>query len=303
MSPLPTRQLGRTGLEVTRLGYGARFRRAPSDPEITPQQAETALNAILDAGINYIDTGIDYGHSEVFIGQFISHRRSEYYLATKCGCVAGLPPSSVVPEPHGFSRQNIITGVDQSLARMKTDYIDVIQSHRSLSREVLEENNVIETLLDLKREGKVRFIGISAILPNVVDHIDMGVFDVFQLPYSALQREHEEVISNASQMGAGTVIRGGTGRVAPGEGKESGRPWGLWEQSRLDELLEGITRIEFILRFTLTHPDLDTAIVGTRNLNHLRDNVNAAQKGTLPENIYTEAKRRLSEAGMAPQSI
>ena len=261
------------------------------------------FNAILDAGINYIDTSIDYGHSEVFIGQFISHRRSEYYLATKCGCVAGLPPSSVVPEPHDFSRENIVQGVDQSLARMKTDYIDVIQSHRSLSREVLEENDVIETLIDLKREGKVRFIGISATLPNVVDHIATGVFDVFQMPYSALQREHEEVISQAAQAGAGTVIRGGTGRVAPGKGKEADRPWDLWEQARLDHILDDMTRMEFLLRFTLTHPDMHTTIVGTRSLNHLHENVNAAQKGPLPHDIYVEAKRCLAVVGMVPQSI
>ncbi len=259
------------------------------------------LNAVLDSGINYIDTSIDYGHNEVFIGQFISHRRSEYYLATKCGCIAGLPssPVEVVPEPHDFSQENIVAGVNQSLARMKTDYIDVIQSHRSLSKEALEESNFVETLLNLKREGKVRFIGMSSFLPNLADHIAMGVFDVFQMPYSALQREHEEVISQAAKSGAGTVIRGGTGRVGPGPD----RPWGLWEQAHLDDLLDGMTRIEFILRFTLTHPDLHTAIFGTRYLNHLRDSVSAAQKGPLPVDIHAEAKGRLSAAGMIPTTI
>ncbi len=285
------------------LGYGARFRRYPGDPEVTPRQAETTLNAVLDSGINYIDTGIDYGHSEVYIGKFISYRRSEYYLATKCGCVAGLPPSSVVPEPHDFSRENIVAGVNQSLTRMKTDYIDVIQSHRSLSRESLEENDVIETLLDLKREGKVRFLGMSSYLPNISSHITMGVFDVFQIPYSALQREHEEVISRAAQAGAGTVIRGGTGRGAPGKGKPEGfsRSWDLWERAGLDKLLGDMTRLEFILRFTLTHPNLHTTIVGTRNLDHLRENLNTLQEGPLPQDLYAEAKRRLSAAGTTPQ--
>jgi len=87
------RQLGRTGLEVTALGYGAmELRGAPRARDITEAQAETILNKVLDAGINYIDTSIDYGLSEERIGRYISHRRSEYYLASKCGCLVGAPP-------------------------------------------------------------------------------------------------------------------------------------------------------------------------------------------------------------------
>ena len=79
------RVLGDTGIEATVLGYGAmEIRGAPRGREIMPQQAESILNAVLDAGINYIDTSIDYGQSEELIGRYISHRRSEYFLATKC---------------------------------------------------------------------------------------------------------------------------------------------------------------------------------------------------------------------------
>ncbi|MDP6667905.1 MAG: aldo/keto reductase, partial [Dehalococcoidia bacterium] len=89
---LPTATLGRTKLEVTSLGFGAmEIRGAPRGRDVTPAQAETILNAVLDAGINYIDTSIDYGLSEGFIGQFISNRRDEYYLASKCGCQLGAP--------------------------------------------------------------------------------------------------------------------------------------------------------------------------------------------------------------------
>jgi aryl-alcohol dehydrogenase-like predicted oxidoreductase len=78
------RELGRTGLQVTTLGYGAmELRGAPHARDITEIQAETILNKVLDAGINYIDTSIDYGLSEERIGRYISHRRAEYYLASK----------------------------------------------------------------------------------------------------------------------------------------------------------------------------------------------------------------------------
>ena len=86
------RELGRTGLQVTTLGYGAmELRGAPRARDITEAQAETILNKVLDAGINYIDTSIDYGLSEERIGRYISHRRAEYYLASKCGCLVGAP--------------------------------------------------------------------------------------------------------------------------------------------------------------------------------------------------------------------
>src|SRR5882762_3272315 len=76
------RELGRTGLQVTALGYGAmELRGAPRARDITEQQAETILNEVLDRGINYIDTSIDYGLSEERIGRYLSHRRAEYYLA------------------------------------------------------------------------------------------------------------------------------------------------------------------------------------------------------------------------------
>src|SRR5947207_13842095 len=88
------RELGRTGLQVTTLGYGAmELRGAPRARDIAEEQAETILNKVLDSGINYIDTSIDYGLSEERIGRYISHRRAEYYLASKCGCLVGAPPA------------------------------------------------------------------------------------------------------------------------------------------------------------------------------------------------------------------
>jgi aryl-alcohol dehydrogenase-like predicted oxidoreductase len=260
------------------------------------------LNAVLDAGINFIDTSIDYGRSEEMIGHFIAHRRSEYFLASKCGCVPGAPQGS----EHVHTADNIKAGVEQSLRRMKTDYLDLVQFHRSLTRQEFEEHGALDAALTLKREGKVRFLGVSGTLPNLAEQIEMGVFDAFQIPYSALQREHEEIISRAGAANAGIIIRGGVARGAPSDWQRTyymlpeSSLRERWEKARLDDLLHGLSPLEFTLRFTLSNPDLDTTIVGTRDVGHLYANIDAALKGPLTESVVAEAKRRLAEAGSRP---
>ena len=112
---LPVRPLGRTGLPVTRLGYGAvELRNArPEARRVTDAVADALLNAVLDAGINFIDTSPDYGLSEELIGRFIAHRRAEYYVASKCGCPLG------VGGHHSYTRENVIAAVEQSLRRIQ----------------------------------------------------------------------------------------------------------------------------------------------------------------------------------------
>ena len=95
MTEIPRRTLGRTGLEVSTLGYGAmELRGAPTGPDLSDDDAAALLNELLDAGVNFIDTSIDYGRSEDVIGDLIAHRRDEYVLASKCGCVPGAPQGS-----------------------------------------------------------------------------------------------------------------------------------------------------------------------------------------------------------------
>jgi aryl-alcohol dehydrogenase-like predicted oxidoreductase len=305
MTELPKRQLGRTGLQVTMLGYGAmELRGAPRGRDVTETQAETILHAVLDAGINYIDTSIDYGVSEERIGRYIAERRSEYYLASKCGCLVGAPPAPRGQRsPHVFTRDNILAGVEQSLTRMQTDYLDVLQFHISPSRQTLEQNGALETVLELKRTGAIRFVGMSGTLPNLSDHIAMGAFDVFQIPYSAVEREHEAIITAAAEAGAGIVIRGGAAKGAPTEGKQGGMQWERWQQVHLDDLLDGMTPMAFILRFTFSNPNLHTNIVGTINPVHLQQNVDVLLQGPLPVDVYDEAKRRLDAAGLHPHSV
>ncbi len=288
---LDTAVLGRTGLEVTRLGYGAM-----AVNNVSEDEAGVILNSVLDSGINFLDTSIDYGRSEEFIGNHISNRRSEFYIASKCGCRVITDPSLGT---HVFTRDNITAGVNQSLARMKTDYLDIVQFHSSPAKSVLEENESIETLKDLKREGKIRFVGSSSVLPNIIDHLSMGVFDEFQIPYSALQREHESIITDCAVVGIGTVIRGGVAQGEPGHGRGKEETWSKFEEAGLDELREdGESRSAFVLRFANTHPDINTIIAGTKDLGHLKENLETVRRGALSDDTYREAKRRLDKVGV-----
>ena len=288
---LETTQFGSTGIQVTRLGYGAmEIGKMPED------EVSILLNLVLDSGVNFIDTSIDYEMSEELIGKYISHRRSDYFLASKCGCYGK------TEKVHVFNKANIIAGVNQSLKRMKTDYLDLVQLHSSPSKEVIEKDDLIQTLLDIKKEGKIRYIGSSSTLPSLPDHVQMGVFDAFQIPYSALNREHEELITTAFNSGAGTIIRGGVSKGLSGpisNAQNFKAEWENYSKANLDELLEeGESRTAFILRFTLSHPDLNTTIVGTKNKDHFQENIITANKGRLSEDVYKEAKKRLAAIGV-----
>jgi aryl-alcohol dehydrogenase-like predicted oxidoreductase len=216
MNQIPRSMLGRTKLQVSKLGYGAMELRGGRRRLSSTDAVAGLLNGVLDAGINFIDTSPDYGVSEELIGQHISHRRNEFYLASKCGCPIDIPATSPGERPpHSFTRSNVRAGVERSLRRMKTDHLDLVQFHVSPTRATLEENDSVEELRELQREGKVRFIGMSGTLPNLTDHIAMGVFDAFQIPYSALERNHESVIGDAARSGAGIIVRGGVARGLP----------------------------------------------------------------------------------------
>ncbi|GAB3425323.1 aldo/keto reductase [Flindersiella endophytica] len=300
---LETRSFGSTGLQVTRLGFGAmeiRGERIWNGRPVRDEQARDILGAVLDTGVNFVDTAGDYGRSEAYIGQYIADRRSEYVLATKCGC-SMVPAGDHDETPHQWDRDHLLGNIAESLRRMRTDYVDLLQLHNP-AVELAEEHNLVDTLREIRDSGRTKFIGISSTSPHLATYIGWGVFDSFQIPYSALERRHETLIQKAHDAGAGTIVRGGVARGEPGQGLGAADRWATWERAKLDELLDpGESRTQWQLRFTLSHPGVDTIIVGTLNPEHLADNVRAAQAGPLADDVYAEAKRRLDEAGESPE--
>ena len=307
------RLFGRTGLEVTALGYGAMEIRGPriwGGRPVTDRQAERILNAVLDEGINFVDTAYDYGLSEDYIGRFISHRRKEFYLATKCGCTV-VPAGDHDETPHVWTRRNLLQNIENSLRRMKTEYVDVWQLHNP-SVEQLRAGALVKVMEEVRAAGKVRWIGVSSNLPDIIPFIESGVFDTFQIPYSGLERAHEQAVTAAVRSGAGTIIRGGVARGAPSLqrwirirlGLRRDDQWAIWRTAGLEDLrAPGENRTAFLLRFTLSHPDMHTTIVGTMNPHHLAENVRAAEAGPLSPDVYAEAKRRLAAAREKPTGV
>lgn len=307
-------RLGHTGLMVTKLGYGAMELR-----HIDQNQAERLLKGVLEAGINFIDTSPDYGPSEDWIGKFISGQRDEYYLATKCGCNVPYPVGENTAR-HIWTGAQVRHNIEHSLQRLRTDHIDVWQVHSAEAAE-LASSDVLETMLRIKEEGKVGHIAVSisgraqVLAPSsygrvrshhqeTADHVygqlqpyldgNWEVLEALQIWYSALNRGSEQAMMEAERRGMGLIIRGVVRCL---------NPWTDLEdfacQIGLNELRgEKETIAQFLLRFALTHPALDTAIIGTKSLAHLKQNIQAVETGPLAKESWIEAKERLDQAGI-----
>jgi aryl-alcohol dehydrogenase-like predicted oxidoreductase len=292
------RTLGQTGLCVTQLGYGSMGLRGPKTwgvRVVSDEDAEKMLNAVLDAGINFIDTSPDYGVSEERIGRFIGSRRNEYYLATKCGCVYTQHADHLEID-HVWEPDVIRRNLETSLKRLRADHIDLLQFHGG-DAETLQRVGLIDLLCSFRDQGLVRFIGSSSSLPHLSGLIDLGVFETFQIPYSCLAPQHDKLIQRAAATGAGIILRGGIAQGGPDAEIQRPALNDVWTKAQLDEILPaGMNRAELILRYTLSHPGCHTAIVGTCNPQHFQANLAAASRGPLAVELYDEVQRRVSQA-------
>ncbi|MBM81562.1 MAG: aldo/keto reductase [Planctomycetaceae bacterium] len=288
--------LGRTGLKVTQLGYGSMGLRGPRTwgvRVVEEADADKFLNAVLDAGINFIDTAPDYGISEERIGRYISSRRDEFYLATKCGC-SYTQHEDHIEIDHVWEKDVVARNIETSLKRLQCDSIDLLQFHGG-DAVTLQKSGLIDLLLQYRDQGVIKFIGSSSKLPSLPDLIDLAVFDTFQIPYSCLSPEHNELITRAGESGAGIIIRGGIAHGGPDAEIQRPALNDVWTAAGLDELVsDEMSRAELILRYTLTHPHCDTTIVGTCNHEHLAENLAAAAKGPLPASLFEEIKQRVA---------
>jgi aryl-alcohol dehydrogenase-like predicted oxidoreductase len=294
-------------LVVSRLGYGAmELAGPPRARNLDERRVIDLLNGLLDKGVTYIDTSIDYGLSETLIGKELAHRRSEFVLASKCACEVGVehPQHS---SRHFYTAECVTAGVEQSLRRLRTDHLDVVQVHGDPTRRELEEGGVVEALLSLQRRGLIRCIGLSSRLPRLAEFVDADYLSVVQVPWSPLQRTNEAVIAELKRAGKSVVARGVTGRGAPAKnwatrpiGVGEGEARAIWERAEIDSMIAGMAPIEFMIRYALTNDDIDVALVATTDPSHLNADVAYAAKGPLDPDLYAKIQSRLLQAGCGP---
>src|SRR2546427_999141 len=188
------RRLGRTGLEVSEIGFGAleigRAWGLPVEGDFavpSEKEAQAALERALALGVNFIDTAPAYVLSEERIGRLLKHRRKEFYLATKCGEYFDGYDSQ-----YDFSTAATLKFIESSLERLQTDYLDLVQIHCGPDEvETIRRGEALEGMLRAKRHGKARWVGASCDVDGATVALEMPAYDALQLPYNLLDRRIE----------------------------------------------------------------------------------------------------------------
>jgi len=275
---METKRLGKTNLEVGRLGIGLSevgFNLELADVD----QARDVINQALDNGVNFLDTAACYGISEELIGMVVSERRSEFVLATKAGHY--LPRG----EGEDWTYDLIISSINRSLERMKTDYVDLVQLH-SCTVEILERGDVIRALQDAKAAGKTRYVGYSGDNENAKWAVTSGLFDTLQTSFSLVdQSARTNLFADVEANDMGLIVKRPIGNAVWGAAADP-RPYEhipeytmeytrragvMGEEGPLAD--EPNDRIRLALGFTFAHPEVDVTIVGTQRPHHMKSNL------------------------------
>jgi len=272
---METTTLGKTGIEVSRLGLGLAEIRDLSGRDGTDQAARV-LNGALDSGINFLDTAECYGNSEELIGKTVAHRRDEYALATKCGHSDGLGGPS-------WTASTVRESIDRSLRRLKTDRVDIIQLH-SCELEVLKRGEVTEELVKARDAGKTRFIGYSGDNEDALWAVESGIFDTLQTSLSLVdQHAATRLLEPAEAQDMGVIVKRPIGNALWGRDTTT-RAYNNTYLDRARKMAEmgplpgaPDDPILLALGFIFAHDQVDTAIVGTLNPSHLRSNIDMVE--------------------------
>jgi aryl-alcohol dehydrogenase-like predicted oxidoreductase len=292
---------GKTGLDVTRLGFGG----GPVGYLGTEKErVATVLNTLLDSGVNLIDTAACYPGSEEAIAQAVAHRRDEYILVTKCGHnVDGVRGAE-------WSDRLIRQTVDRALKLLKTDHIDVMLLH-SCNLKTLQRGVAIGALVKAREAGKIRFAGYSGDNEEAAYAAGLPEVAVIETSISICDQVNiDAVLTLAGRHGAGVIAKR---PIANAAWKSSSEQPGIYAgyastySERLAKMniapadlgFDGDPKAvwpEIALRFTLSQPGVHTAIAGTTDPEHVKANLAAAEKGPLPDDAVRKIREAFSSA-------
>ncbi len=304
------RNLGRTGVKVSPLCLGCMMFGSGADEAVSGQ----IIDAGLDAGINFFDTADAYGRgvSEEIVGRALAGKRDRVVLATKVHAQM----DKTDPNSSRIHRRHVIEGCEASLRRLKTDWIDLYQLHRSHADIAIDET--LRALDDLIRAGKVRYAGTSTFMSwEIVEALwaskELGLnrFVCEQPPYSLMDRRAErELIPMAQTFGLGLIpwspLAGGllTGKYKRGAIPPDARYAKAKEGSphfsdAAFQIMEGLEQLasqkqcspaQLALAWCAAQPGITSPIIGPKTMDQLQDNL-----GALEVKLTDEDLRRLDE--------
>lgn len=287
---------GKTGFSVSPLGFGG----APVGYLKTDQdRVARILNLLLDAGVNLLDTAASYPGSETLIGNTVGHRRGEYGLVSKCGSKLDDVPG------EAWSKQLILGTVDRALRQLKTDRLDVMLLH-SCDLATLKKGEAVAALAQAREAGKIRFAGYSG--DNEAAAYAAGLSDIAVIETSvniADQRNLDTVLPLCRKNNLGVLAKRPIANAAWKDASEQPGFYGNYaseyhtrlKKMKLNPAELGFTGDpddawpELALRFTLSHPGVHCAIIGTTNPQNARANIAAAEKGPLPPGVVEKIRQ------------
>lgn len=270
---LPHKQLGQTDLQISTLGLGTvKFGRNQSVkyPQAFALPSDELLRELLhnarDMGVNLIDTAPAYGYSEERLGDLLRKERKDWVISTKAG--EEFEPDKFSQEGKSwfdFSSQHIRRSVERSLRRLRTDYLDIVLLHSDGNDlDILHNTDALPTLLQLKQAGWIRAVGISSKTPEG-GLLAAAHCDAVMVMHNPDYTEEEVVIDECTRLGKGVLLKKvlASGHIChdvhtPPERESSAK---------------ALDPIQASLDFVYTKPGVTSAILGTLNIQHLRDNL------------------------------
>jgi aryl-alcohol dehydrogenase-like predicted oxidoreductase len=298
------RSFGRTGLEVSPLGFGG----APVGfLETDRREVAQILNTLLDRGVNLIDTAAAYPGSEEAIGAAVGHRRDDYVLVSKCG------QEFDDLDGAAWSAEVISKTVDRALKRLATDHLDVMLLH-SCELDVLQAGEALGALTRARDAGKVRFVGYSG--DNEAAAYAASLDDVAVIETSVNfcdQANIDGVLSAAQRNNIGVLAKRPVANAAWKDISEQRGMYATYAQTYTERFAKmalspedlgfagepGEVWSEIALRFTLSQPGVTTAIVGTTKVVNVERNLQSLAKGALPPEVSAELRAAFQRAEAA----
>jgi aryl-alcohol dehydrogenase-like predicted oxidoreductase len=304
------RKLGRTGIEVSEIGYGAWGIGGSQWGGADDDESVQALHRAIDLGLNFVDTALAYGdgRSERLVGRVVRERSETIHVATK------VPPKNRIwPAPDGVPLEEVFPGdyvhecAKRSLDNLGMDSVDLLQLH-VWSDEWADQGDLLETIDELRSSGSIRFFGISINdhqPANALRLIESGAVDTVQVIYNVFdQSPEDELFAACREHGIGVIARvpldegGLTGRIGPDtEFADDDFRAHYFRGDRKREVQDRATGIaadlgidqdelaETALRFVLSEPTVSTVIPGMRSLRNVERNIAVSDGHTLPDEV------------------